>query len=344
MRAALICLAACGHPSTAATDGSGPSDATAAAPFATPPGQWTFVDVPGMACGNGTPTGIGVNLSTTSSDVLVYFEGGGACWDAASCFTIKSAIHIQDTYDAALFASEITAFPFDRNDPTLANATFIWVPYCTGDLHAGNHVQTYMQLGQTAMVHHVGAANTQLVIDRVHAALPDAAHVWVSGSSAGGYGATFALNHFADAWPSAEIPLLQDSAPFVSLVANYGLWQSSWSLQFPPGCTGCDADFTKIMTAVVAATPSSRIGLLTYDNDGTIKLFFGYGAGDTLVPATNNLLATHYTDPLHQAFVLAGASHTMLGQLKTITGAGGVKLSDWVHAWASGDAAWTTVH
>ncbi len=234
-------LAACGH--SARGDDSGdanePADASAdapaaPAPFTTPEGTWTWLDVPGMLCGNNTPTGIGVNLSTTSPDVVVYFEGGGACWDVATCFQTNTAIHIQDGYTASTFAGDENVFPFKRTETSpLATPTYIWVPYCTGDLHAGENVATYMALGQTKNVSHVGGTNAQLVVDRIAAALPTAQHVWVTGSSAGGYGATLNFHRFAAAWPSAELALLQDSSPFVTVAANYGAWQAEWMLQFP---------------------------------------------------------------------------------------------------------------
>jgi hypothetical protein len=360
----LVLLVACGHsgpPAAGGGDAPAASDGPAAGdtlsnndaeaapdPFTTPPGQWAWLDVPGMLCGNNTPTGIGVNLSTTSPDVVIYFEGGGACWDVTTCFETQTAIHIQDGYGSATFAGDEGVFPFKRTDTAspLATPTYIWVPYCTGDLHAGSNVATYSALGQTKMVSHVGATNAQAVVDRVHGALPNAAHVWVTGSSAGGFGATLNFHRFTDAWPTADVALLQDSAPFVTVAANYGAWQAQWNLQFPPNCTSCTTDFTEVVAAVTAARPTARVGLLTYDNDAVIKLFFGYSEGDTLVPATSYLLAQRYTAPTTQAFVLAGTSHTMLGSLDSLTGPapGDVKLSDWVTQWASADPAWATVH
>ena len=70
---------------------------------------WTFLPVDGTACGNGTPTGIGVNRSATSNDLVILIEGGGACWDANTCFGLKSAVNIDVNYDAALFQTDFVA-------------------------------------------------------------------------------------------------------------------------------------------------------------------------------------------------------------------------------------------
>jgi hypothetical protein len=46
------------------------------------PNVWTWIPIPGAYCDDGSPTGIGVNLPPTSSNnLLIAFEGGGACWD-----------------------------------------------------------------------------------------------------------------------------------------------------------------------------------------------------------------------------------------------------------------------
>src|SRR5262249_20784519 len=177
---------------------------------------------------------------------------------------------------------------------------------------------------------------------RVHAALPNAKHVWVVGQSAGGYGGTFDFHRFTAAWPSADVALLQDSSPFISIAANYGAWKAEWALQFPPNCTTCTSDFTAIVGTVHANSPASRIGLLTFDNDTTIKLFFGYGALDSIVAATNAMIDNRYADPTTHVFEIAGTNHTMLGGLATTVGPGGVPLADWVRQWASGDPAWAS--
>src|SRR5665213_22412 len=50
-----------------------PLDASAAA--------WTWVDVPGSACADGTATGFAINPAPApSKGTLIFLEGGGACW------------------------------------------------------------------------------------------------------------------------------------------------------------------------------------------------------------------------------------------------------------------------
>lgn len=343
LAALVLILAACGD-STAPAQPDAPGDAPG--PITAPPNTWTWIEIPGTTCANGTPAGFGINVpSAPSTELFVYFQGGGACWDANTCFTLKSAVNIETTYDAAKFAADLGGAQADRSPGNVfARATLVWVPYCTGDLHAGIEVRDYAVNGATRTVHHTGGTNTQRFVDALKATVPAASKVWLAGSSAGGYGATFNQHRFAAAWPSVDVHVLQDSSPFVPVITAYATWQAAWSLQFPPGCTGCSTSLPSVIDAVTAAHPRSRIGLLTYDDDAVIKQYFGYAAtAGSLVPATTMLLANQYNLPTTHAFVLAGTAHTMFAQIGTLVGPGGVRLSDWIAQWATGDAAWTTV-
>jgi Pectinacetylesterase len=343
--AVLVALVACStnHNSGPPADGANVfADAGAdggSGPIA-PANQWTWIEVPGTTCGNGSVAGFGVNPSGSGSDLFVYFEGGGACWDAATCFTENAAINITTTYGPAQLGSDVAELAVDRSSDgsVLAPLNYVFVPYCTGDIHAGSNVMDY---GSAGTVHHTGATNTAAFVAKLQQAFPSAANIYVLGSSAGGYGATMNFHRFTGAWPSASVHLLQDSSPFVPFVTNYSTLQAAWQIQFPPGCTGCGSDFTSAFDAVATAHPNSRIGLLTFDDDATVSAYFGYTS--SLVPATMELVDDHYTQPLTKAFVVAGTSHTMLGGLSTITAANGELAGTWVTQWLTGDPSWTTV-
>jgi hypothetical protein len=341
--APLLGLAACGSSSTP-TPG-----VDVGSPISAPAGEWTWIPIRGTTCGDGSVAGVGVNLQPGSTDLLVYMEGGGACWDANTCFTLGTAIQIATPYTAKNFAIDLTMLEatglFSRTDTAspFAGASFVYVPYCTGDVHAGTAVQTYdLGGGQTKTVHHTGGLNARSIADTLLATLPSLSRIWLAGSSAGGYGATLNQHFYALNWPAASVEILQDSAPFVDVMGgNYPVWQQTWGIKFPDNCPGCDTSFPAVIDATTAAYPSTRIGLLTFTEDATIKLFFGYS--DSLLPAINSLLANQYTHPTTHAFVVAGTSHTMLGNYLTMTAADGTTLKSWVDQWATGDPAWTTV-
>ncbi len=195
--------------------------------------------------------------------------------------------------------------------------------------------------GKSRTVHHTGGLNAQVIVDALHATLPNVSRIWLTGSSAGGYGATLNQHRYADAWPAAAIEILQDSAPFVDFMGDrYAQWTQVWGISLPPACAGCSTSFPAVIDAIAAAYPSTRIGLLTYDEDATVKAFFGYPG--SLMPAIDSLLANQYAHPTTHAFVLSGASHTMLGKYQTLAAPDGTTLKSWVAQWATGDPAWTT--
>ena len=122
---------------------------------------------------------------------------------------------------------------------------------------------------------------------------------------------------------------------------RYEQLQQAWGIAFPPGCAACTTSFPAVVDAIAAAYPSTRIGLLTYDEDATVKAFFAYPG--SLMPAIDSLLANQYAHPNTHAFVLSGPSHTMLGMYQTLAAPDGTTLKSWVAQWATGDPAWKTV-
>ena len=62
------------------------------APITAPAKTWTWVNFPDAVCDDGSPTGIGVSLNPASKDILIFLQGGGACWDYDSCAVSRPLI------------------------------------------------------------------------------------------------------------------------------------------------------------------------------------------------------------------------------------------------------------
>ena len=86
------------HPDVAAADVPVATDVPSgpdAPPVATTDNQWRWTDVPGSACANGTPTGFGVLRRPGARGVLIFLQGGGACWDGPSCWgPVSSSFYV----------------------------------------------------------------------------------------------------------------------------------------------------------------------------------------------------------------------------------------------------------
>ncbi len=354
--ALLIAFAACGGAAAAVVDAApetidgataidSASAPDAAPPITAPSETWTWVPIDGMRCGDGSPTGIGVNLTDRSDRILVYLQGGGACWDALTCFTTMSATYVTTGYGQAAFTSEIASvgqsYLFQRTAANpFADASWIYVPYCTGDLHAGDATPTYGDNGTPRTVHHVGRANLARVLARAAATRPAADTVWLLGVSAGGFGVAFNYAAARAAWPgAAAFRALADSAPLVTMEATrWAAMQASWQLAFPTGCATCATDLGAMLAALRGAMrPGDRYGLLANSGDATISTFFGL-TSFALASATIAEQAAMPAGSGQAAWLTTGTSHVVLANPLLV--AGGVSAQAWVARWATGDPAW----
>jgi hypothetical protein len=332
-------------------DGSVPVDA-AALPAA--PGGWTWLDVPGMGCDDGSATGVAVNPGPApagSGALFIYFMGGGACWDASTCFVLNTTVHgpfgkaqWEATGAAAL------AGPLDRGRATnpFRDASYVFIPYCTGDLHAGNNVATYDVLGPRTYAH-VGRRNVEALLPRLRATWPAPTRVVVAGSSAGGYGATLNYELFRRAYPDAEVALIDDAGPLLEgdgiPADERAAWYANWHLGdvVDPQCPDCRSDLSRLYPALVAKYPRDRMALLTSLQDQTIRTYFLLVFGGDF----EQRLRTMITDRLaptttFRTFVIPGESHTLLGGLATQI-SGGVTLEAWLGRMGNGDPTWDSV-
>jgi hypothetical protein len=304
--------------------------------------QWTWVPIDGMVCADGTPTGIGVNLTDRSDRLAIFFQGGGACWDANTCFVAKSAVHIEGGFGAAEFQTELATFmqsPYAQRIAAnpFADASIIYVPYCTGDLHDGERVATYDVSGATKMVHHVGGSNADVYLAALHATRPTADVVWLFGVSAGAYGVGFNWAHARATWPAAHVHVLADSSPLVTMEpTRYAAMQLQWAMRFPASCSGCASDLGALPAALRAESGGDRYGLLSNLDDGVISTYFGISGGqlDTALLAERAAMSGGQA-----AYFVTGTSHVLLSNPAMQT-SDGVVLATWVSQWATGDSAW----
>jgi len=78
-----------------------------ALPFPLEPGErieapelrWSFVGFPDSRCANGTSTGIAINPIEDPQGLLIFMQGGGACWDSNTCLVANTSVHLDDTVD-----------------------------------------------------------------------------------------------------------------------------------------------------------------------------------------------------------------------------------------------------
>jgi len=248
-------------------------------------GVWTWFDEPGTSCNDGSETGFAINPSPSgSTDTLVFFMGGGACWDQVTCFVANTAA--KGPFKAPQFElgkTALTAGIFDREDDDnpFADWNFAFIPYCTGDLHGGQRLVTYGQPPFSATWNFAGATNSRLILDRLAATFFQPSRLVVTGSSAGGYGAALNFERARQGFQPATSYLLMDSSPFlIGDAINPNLrsaWFSQWDLQpilDEVGCTDCAADLSRLYSRLSTLHPDDRMGLVSSLQDGVISAYF----------------------------------------------------------------------
>lgn len=348
-------------PDAGPSDGAAPRDATTedaqapdAAPDAGPPAPplvvpantWTYVPMPGMVCGNGTGTGIAVNpASNPSAPVFVLLMGGGACWNELTCLG-GAAANLDTEMDEAAVRADLARFPvlFDRAraDNPLPDAHYVFVPYCTGDLHAGDSKKTYSALGRTMTVEHRGARNLDAFLPRVASTFRGASKVVLAGGSAGGFGTMLGYHRFRAAFASQRIDVLNDSgAPVQPSGSIWRDMQASWNTTLPATCTGCTTDVRNVLPYLAAQMgPTARFGLMSYTQDQTIRAFTGILAPQQFEQAVLELRSR--LGARQKTFYVSGDSHVIVTQSPLPT-VGGVPATTWIRQFVSDDAAWTNV-
>jgi hypothetical protein len=141
--------------------------------------------------------------------VVFWLDGGGACWDATTC-----AFTGGDTYSWNVSPEDAPTFEngiFDLADAAnpLADYTFVYVPYCTGDVHLGDQRREY---SPELTVEHRGFVNGTTAMAFLTEHYPNANQIVVIGESAGSLAAPVYAGLVSDALPDARITAFGDSS------------------------------------------------------------------------------------------------------------------------------------
>lgn len=327
------------------------ADCSAVPPLMTEPLEWEYIEVPGTLCMNGGTAGFGISLNPDSKDVMIYLEGGGACFN--------------DVCDFSAFNIPFIPPPdgiFNRNN--MANPvrdwSMVYVPYCTGDIHGGD--KDTMLGGQVRKFR--GYRNISKYLEQWVPTFAGAERVLLTGISAGGFGAGLNAVQVADAFgPGPQMIVVDDSGPpMANNVIPPCLQQTFrevWGLdktilaECGADCPDPDDFASGLIEHTFKKHPDIRFGLFSNTADLVIRTFmaFGWGNGQfnscegvpTIVPADAyeaGLLAlrekhvdfasTYYIGQ-DQVLYSFGTGHTALRTPSFWTTViDGVQLADWV--------------
>lgn len=319
-----------------------------------PAGPWQWMGLPGSQCANGSATGIGVSVVPNSNLLMIFLQGGGRCDSADSCSAGAATATNLQGFNIGDFNNAIAAQTgiFNRSDTTnpLAQASMVFVPYCTGDDHSGDNKASYG-------TQHRGYVNMGLALQIVVPMFPNLTQVLLTGSSAGGSGAFWNYYRTQQAFGSKiQVTLLDDAGPFIGqpVVEFTDASVTEWGLAktVPQGCTHClpgnaPAGVQNFYPFFVSAMPNHRGALLTSNEDAHVSARDNL-SGPQFADALNDLAdAVSTSDPAFKFFYVPSTQHTWLGgvrgSLSGVKGQDGTQLNTFVQQMLSNDPAWTDV-
>jgi hypothetical protein len=345
-----------------------PVDSGSDAPLAAPitgltPGKWSWVDFPNALCRDGTATGIGVSPSATSSDkLMIFLEGGGACFNSSTCGTNPSHFDV-NTFNVQFLGAEQNLGIFNRADTqnAVADWNMVYFPYCTGDVHTGAAPNT-MVPGVPGMQQFVGYFNVGYYLQRVVPTFPGLSRVLLTGQSAGGFGAALEFAQVSRAFGSVPVDLLDDAGPLMNnpylapcleqqIIGLWGLTTNFIQQDCGPDCNDPGNDLLLYWEHLPKTYTGSRFGFIDSTGDTVISSFFGFGASNCTSFAA--LSASQYeaglldmrtqvaADSNAGLFIYDGNDHTTVVEAYTTRTApasdgGTVQFENWVAALVNG--------
>jgi hypothetical protein len=337
-------------------------------PIVADPGVWTWVDVPEALCMDGSSTGFGINIQPGADRLMIFMEGGGACFDAPSCAGFVANLDgygVEKFNEAAAGRLVAPGSIFDRdatNNPVAAYH-MVYVPYCSGDVFAGDIEESPGTFGRT----HVGYRNVGLFLDRLRATFEGdeaPSRILVTGSSAGGLGAFANYEQVAEAFDGVPVDLFNDAGaalpePYIAACQLQTL-RDTWNLASFLGdteCTDCSqpdgSGLWNLYAYYSARFPEGNFGYATGVEDATFRVFFSWGLSDDCSTPLNGAytaerfaegteaLRTGTADlPNFHTYYVGGEDaeqHTFASELNTFS-ASGVVLADWLGDLIAGTA------
>jgi hypothetical protein len=303
---------------------------------------WVKVKAKGAICAHGTPYAFWARRAS-SSKLLIFFQGGGYCSSYASCSGTGYDSTVGGEYDRLSRTYGI----FDSSNPSnpFRNWSMVFVSYCTGDLHWGNHVQTYTQGDKKITIRHKGFVNASLVLRWTYSHWRKPKTVLVSGCSAGSIGSAALAPYVIRHYPHARVNQLGDS--FALLSPQPFALPSEWhaAAHFPSWISGLRAlgrAFTMDRYYETVAHYYSRVTFSQFNwtGDPLQSSFYASRGGnrDNFGTALKQSLAgIQSVAPNFRSYTAPGVMHCVL-ELPTVytTTVGGVPLLRWVSDLANG--------
>ncbi len=309
---------------------------------------WNQIDPGGnTTCARGGKYSFFVRKAS-SNKLLIYFEGGGSCYDARTCR--QGANYFDDSIDPT-FEADNPALKsygvFDMNNTLnpFLDYNIVFVSYCTGDAFLGNRTVQYTDDKGTFQVKHMGFVNTQAVFEWTYQNFPKPDSVYIIGCSAGVVGSYFNAPYLLQHYQNTPFALVGDFGGgyldgSASMIQSFGTLDlfPNWLPQYQNAISGQLFQTKFVFTIPAQAYPNARFGLLDTQNDSTqSEIISRFDPKLTLYDVLKSNIAELRADVANiYSYSGPGDSHCITMQPAYYNFvAGGIKLNDWMSSFTA---------
>lgn len=329
---------------------------------------WQAVELEGATCGRGAPYKYFLNPSADDGAGLLFvLNGGGACMKEGHappgvsgparqlyCMEYSNFVDQLLSNEQLVGSLPLLIRYFRRNDAAnpFRDYSYVVLPYCTGDVHAGRMTEAYDYDPDPASsfeVVHRGHLNVMAVLADVQLRYPGDRPVVLTGLSAGGFGAIFNFPAFVERWPRTTlIPDAGIAPPHAeSLMAREGQRVAErWGARalLPDYCAtdDCLADTLRLLSAHAehydgGGAPWRPFGFLQGQQDSVLSGYLEISGCSYEMGLRRGMLASQATNL--RAFVPATTAHVFGATPGYKTPVGGMDMLAWFGALALATSA-----
>jgi len=271
---------------------------------------YTFDAAEGPVCMRGAPYRMAVRDQADSNDLVVFLQGGGACW-SDFCLAVTGA-------PVGIPRVEILNPDLDYNP--VADWDVVYLPYCDGSFFGGDSYYDDDLNGNGARTHR-GLANLTAALEVASMHFPTPDRILLAGSSGGAYGLLLGAPMTRHYFPFTELIIMADSGiglardgepEYIQKVLD----EFNMTRFLPEDCDYCQVGghVAGLMRYFLENDDNSRAGMFMSWHDGVL------GGTFLQVPDAQHAAAIQNgTDPIHEAlpdrfrrFIVDGVQHTSL--------------------------------
>jgi hypothetical protein len=315
--------------------------------------------------------------------LLMYYQGGGACWEQLTCEipVCDSEVNPAGGDNPNNWVGAGAGFA-DLSNPAnpFKDWNIVFVSYCTCDVHFGDTEQDYHNkvppTPDPLHVWHKGYDNAKIAekFAREHFVNPE--EIFVTGSSAGAYGAIFQAPLLHSVWPHSKFTVLGDAGNGVItqefLENEFENWNFAANLPdyIPgllesmgeggtgmPGYVEAVADYFPATnwahyTAAFDGGSGGQTGfynVMLNNNNPLYAALWWWGScawnEQMRLQAQDTAAAVALDNDNYRYYIASGSRHTMWGtdRVYTDTTGGVPPLVDWINEMRTGGPGWVNV-